>query len=46
MYGDVVLGLKPKGKDEHDPFEVIMDKVKNKSNILEDMKLTRVENIL
>jgi pyruvate,orthophosphate dikinase len=25
MYGDVVLGLKPQSKDEHDPFEVIME---------------------
>jgi len=24
MYGDVVMGLKPKSKDEHDPFEVVM----------------------
>ena len=25
MYGDVVLGLKPQSKEEHDPFEVIID---------------------
>lgn len=40
MYGDVVLGLKPKGKDEHDPFEVIMDRVKAKKNVKLDVDLT------
>ena len=28
MYGDVVLGMKPKSKADIDPFEEIMDKVK------------------
>lgn len=28
MYGDVVLGLKPKEKGERDPFEVILDRKK------------------
>ena len=28
MYGDVVLGVRPHTETEHDPFEVIMDKVK------------------
>jgi pyruvate,orthophosphate dikinase len=28
MYGDVVLGLKPKDKDERDPFEVILERKK------------------
>ena len=40
MYGDVVLGLKPKKKDEHDPFEMIMDKVKKERNIELDVDLT------
>ncbi|MBN1872132.1 MAG: pyruvate, phosphate dikinase [Candidatus Omnitrophica bacterium] len=40
MYGDVVLGLKPKGKDEHDPFEVIMDKVKKSRGIKLDIDLS------
>jgi pyruvate,orthophosphate dikinase len=40
MYGDVVLGLKPKEKDEHDPFEVIMDKVKKEKGIESDIDLT------
>jgi pyruvate,orthophosphate dikinase len=25
MYGDVVMGLKPTSKEEHDPFEVVID---------------------
>ncbi|MBI2419619.1 MAG: pyruvate, phosphate dikinase, partial [Ignavibacteriales bacterium] len=28
MYGDVVMGLKPVDKHDHDPFEVILDKKK------------------
>ncbi|MEE9500116.1 MAG: PEP/pyruvate-binding domain-containing protein, partial [Candidatus Omnitrophota bacterium] len=40
MFGDVVLGLKPKGKDEHDPFEVIMDKVKHEKGVKLDIELT------
>ncbi len=28
MYGDVVLGLKPEGKDEIDPFEAILEEMK------------------
>lgn len=39
MYGDVVLGLKPKGKDEHDPFEIIMDQVKKNKGVEEDLEL-------
>jgi len=40
MFGDVVLGLKPKGKDEHDPFEVIMDRLKKEKGIKLDIDLT------
>src|SRR5678816_1570917 len=29
MYGDVVLGLKPETKDDHDPFEVLLEKKKD-----------------
>jgi len=39
MFGDVVLGLKPKGKDEHDPFEVIMDKIKREKGVKLDIEL-------
>jgi len=28
MYGDVVLGLKPKDKDERDPFEIVLERKK------------------
>ncbi len=41
MYGDVVLGLKPKGKDEHDPFEVVMDKLKVKKGVKLDLELDK-----
>ena len=40
MYGDVVLGLKPEGKGEHDPFEVIIDKKKAQRKIKSDTDLT------
>jgi pyruvate,orthophosphate dikinase len=30
MYGDVVMGLKPVSKEDHDPFEVIIDMVKER----------------
>ncbi|MBL7070593.1 MAG: pyruvate, phosphate dikinase [Candidatus Omnitrophica bacterium] len=40
MYGDVVLGLKPQNKDEHDPFEVLMDKIKEEKGIKLDVDLT------
>ena len=40
MYGDVVLGLKPGNKDAHDPFEVIMDELKEKRNVKNDLDLT------
>jgi len=40
MYGDVVLGLKPKGKDEHDPFEEIIDRKKREKNIKFDIEFS------
>lgn len=40
MYGDVVLGLKPVDKHEHDPFEVIMDAKKEARGITLDTELT------
>ena len=39
MYGDVVMGLKPESKDEHDPFEVIMDDLKKKKKVKQDLEL-------
>ena len=40
MYGDVVLGLKPVDKHEHDPFEVILDRKKAERGTLIDTDLT------
>ncbi len=40
MYGDVVMGLKPVSKEEHDPFEVIIDMVKQKRGVHLDTELT------
>ncbi len=39
MYGDVVLGMKPKSKADIDPFEEIMDKVKAQKGIKLDTEL-------
>ncbi len=39
MYGDVVLGLKPVHKDEHDPFEVIIDEAKEAKGVKLDTEL-------
>jgi len=40
MYGDVVLGLKPQSKDEHDPFEVIISRKKEANGLRYDTELT------
>ncbi len=40
MYGDVVLGMKPKSKTDIDPFEEIMDKVKEEKGVKLDTELT------
>ena len=40
MYGDVVLGMKPKKKTDIDPFEEIMDKVKEEKGYKNDTDLT------
>jgi len=39
MYGDVVMGLKPVSKEEHDPFEVVIDMVKERRGVLLDTEL-------
>ena len=39
MYGDVVLGMKPKNKEEQDPFEVIIEEMKKEKGIEEDTDL-------
>ncbi len=40
MYGDVVMGLKPESKDEHDPFEEVMDALKKRRKVKLDLDLT------
>ena len=39
MYGDVVMGLKPVSKEEHDPFEVVIDAVKEAKGVKLDTEL-------
>ncbi len=39
MYGDVVMGLKPVSKEDHDPFEVIIDMVKEGKGVTLDTEL-------
>ncbi|MBP6655512.1 MAG: pyruvate, phosphate dikinase, partial [Propionivibrio sp.] len=39
MYGDVVMGLKPESKEDHDPFEVIIDEIKEKKGVELDTEL-------
>ncbi len=40
MYGDVVLGMKPKSKTDIDPFEAIMDEVKKEKGVKLDTELS------
>ena len=39
MYGDVVLGMKPESKEDIDPFEAIMDEVKEAKGVKDDTQL-------
>lgn len=39
MYGDVVLGMKPKNKTDIDPFEEVMEKVKEEKGVELDTAL-------
>ncbi len=39
MYGDVVMGLKPVAKEDHDPFEVVIDAVKEAKGVHLDTEL-------
>jgi len=43
MYGDVVLGMKPKTKVDIDPFEEILDEVKEAKGYTNDTELTVAE---
>jgi pyruvate, orthophosphate dikinase len=40
MYGDVVLGLKPESKDEHDPFDEIIEEMRKKREVEYDNQLS------
>lgn len=40
MYGDVVLGMKPESKEDIDPFEAIMEELKEARNIELDTDFT------
>jgi pyruvate, orthophosphate dikinase len=40
MYGDVVLGMKPESKEDIDPFEAILDEVKEARGVANDNELT------
>ncbi len=40
MYGDVVLGMKPESKEEEDPFEIIIEAMKEKRGVSLDTELT------
>ena len=43
MYGDVVMGLKPLSKEEHDPFEIILDTLKEKRHVKLDTDLDALD---
>ncbi len=39
MYGDVVMGLKPLSKEDHDPFELIIEMLKTQRGVQLDTEL-------
>lgn len=40
MYGDVVMGMKPQSKEDHDPFEEIIEHLKQERKVENDTQLT------
>jgi pyruvate, orthophosphate dikinase len=40
MYGDVVMGVQPQTEDEHEPFDAVMDTLKEELGVEEDTDLT------
>ena len=40
MYGDVVMGVQKQGKDDHEPFDEVMDHLKEEVGVKEDTKLS------
>jgi len=43
MYGDVVMGVQPKGEDDHEPFDQVMDKLKQERLGKEDALDTELD---
>src|SRR5208283_5476289 len=43
MYGDVVLGLKPQSKDEHDPFDELIEEMRKKRGVEFDNQLSATD---
>ncbi|MBU0486599.1 MAG: pyruvate, phosphate dikinase [Bacteroidetes bacterium] len=43
MYGDVVMGMKPASKEDPDPFEEIIEKLKHERGIENDSELTTAD---
>ena len=43
MYGDVVMGLKPVSKEEHDPFEVVIQTLKDQRGVQLDTELATAD---
>ncbi len=41
MYGDVVMGLKPESKEDTDPFEKILDTIKEEAGVHDDTELSK-----
>ena len=39
MYGDVVMGVRPAGDDDHDPFEALLERKKASLGISQDVEL-------
>ncbi len=40
MYGDVVMGVQKIGRDDHEPFDEVMDDLKREVGVKEDTELT------
>jgi len=40
MYGDVVMGLKPESKEDQDPFELLIERMKKEKGVENDIELT------
>lgn len=39
MYGDVVMGVQPRSESEHEPFDAVMEKLKEEKGVTEDLEL-------